>query len=76
MTEATVTDKSVNPTPLADRHILRIKDVERKIGLKKAWIYILINKGQFPKQLRLGPRSVGWISFEIDQWIEEHMQRR
>ncbi|MEL6190044.1 MAG: AlpA family phage regulatory protein [Myxococcota bacterium] len=26
-------------------------------------------RGEFPKRIRLGPQSVGWLEHEIDDWL-------
>ncbi|VFR19558.1 Transcriptional regulator in PFGI-1-like cluster [plant metagenome] len=59
-----------------DRRVLRRAEVEAKTGFKRAHIYKLMKKGQFPKALRLGVRAVGWDSVEIDQWITERLNNR
>ncbi len=56
-----------------ERYILRIADVEKRTGYKRAYIYRLISRGDFPKQSRIGIRSVGWDSNEIDQWIDNRL---
>tara|TARA_B100000123_G_scaffold183807_1_gene136961 strand:- start:604 stop:732 length:129 start_codon:yes stop_codon:yes gene_type:complete len=35
-----------------------------------------MSEGSFPKQVNLGSRAVGWISSEIDHWIEEKLVSR
>ena len=62
--------------PPNERRILRLDEVETKSGFKRAHIYNLMRKGQFPKALRLGVRAVGWDSFEINQWIAERLNNR
>ena len=62
--------------PPYERRILRLDEVEIKSGFKRAHIYNLMRKGQFPKALRLGVRAVGWDSIEIDQWIAERLNNR
>jgi len=56
--------------------ILRLRTVEEKTGLKKSSIYERIKGGNFPKPIRLGPRAVGWLESEIDDWIAACIQRR
>ena len=56
--------------PPNERRILRLEEVEAKSGFKRAHIYALMRKRQFPQALRLGVRAVGWDSIEIDQWIQ------
>ncbi|EIU5016785.1 TPA: AlpA family transcriptional regulator [Pseudomonas aeruginosa C40A] len=59
-----------------ERRILRLEEVEAKSGFKRAHIYNLMKKRQFPQALRLGVRAVGWDSIEIDQWIDERVNSR
>ena len=56
--------------------LLRLAEVEAKSGFKRAHIYNLMKKRQFPQALRLGVRAVGWDSIEIDQWIAERLNHR
>lgn len=51
--------------------ILRLPEVTQKIGLCKATIYNRVAAGVFPKQVRLGGRSVGWLESDLDEWISE-----
>ncbi|MQT88115.1 AlpA family phage regulatory protein [Pseudomonas nabeulensis] len=59
-----------------ERRILRLDEVEAKSGFKRAHIYALMKKGQFPQALRLGIRAVGWDSAEVDLWISERLKNR
>lgn len=59
-----------------ERRILRLEEVEAKSGFKRAHIYNLMKKRQFPQALRLGVRAVGWDSIEIDQWIDDRVNNR
>ena len=54
---------------LSPRTILRIEVVLRRSGLKRTMLYDLIAKGQFPKQVALGARAVGWYEDEVDEWV-------
>ena len=58
-----------------ERRILRMPEVERRTGYKKAHIYNLMREGKFPQSIKLGIRSVGWDSFAIEQWIEERINK-
>jgi len=59
-----------------NNQVLRRRDVERKTGLSRSGIYAGIAAGWFPKPIKLGPGSVGWIEAEIESWIEERCRRR
>ncbi|MEB1609041.1 AlpA family transcriptional regulator [Xanthomonas campestris pv. campestris] len=62
--------------PQGERRILRLDEVEAKSGFKRAHIYALMKKGEFPQALRLGVRAVGWDSVEVDLWISERLNNR
>ncbi len=55
---------------MAQTRIIRLKEVIRRVGLSRSSIYQFIRVGQFPRQIALGGRAVGWIEFDIDQWID------
>jgi predicted DNA-binding transcriptional regulator AlpA len=41
-----------------------------KLGIGKTKLYGMIAAGTFPKPVRLGPNSVGWIEREVDAWLQ------
>lgn len=49
--------------------LLRLKQLIEKVGMKKTAIYDRMARGDFPKPISLGGRSVAWIESEIDEWI-------
>ncbi|MBC8946864.1 MULTISPECIES: helix-turn-helix transcriptional regulator [Xenorhabdus] len=53
--------------------LIRLPEVQRRTGYSKAWIYKLISDGAFPKQVKIGPRSVAFIESEIDNWIAQRI---
>ncbi|MFN5745554.1 MAG: helix-turn-helix transcriptional regulator [Methylococcaceae bacterium] len=64
---------ATNIPSLAERKMLRLKQVASRIGLSKSSIYQRIQEGSFPAPVALGKRAVGWDSTEIDAWIEERL---
>ena len=53
--------------------LLRRRQVEALTGLKRSTIYQRLAEGTFPKQIHLGPRSVGWLASEVNAWIAERI---
>lgn len=49
--------------------IIRMAELEKRVGLRKSAIYSLIRRGEFPLQIRLGESAVGWRESDIDEWI-------
>lgn len=56
--------------------IMRLKDVLDAVGLGKSSIYEKIGKGEFPAPVRLGPRAVGWLDCDIEQWVASRESTR
>lgn len=54
--------------------ILRLPAVSRKAGKSRSSIYAGIKEGTFPRPIKLGPRSVGWLEEEIDDWIRQRIE--
>jgi prophage regulatory protein len=59
---------SATPNP---RTILRKEEVLRRTALKTTRLYELINNGEFPIQVSIGARAVGWYEDEVQDWIDE-----
>ncbi|AYA41957.1 AlpA family transcriptional regulator [Xenorhabdus nematophila] len=53
--------------------LIRLPEVQRRTGYSKAWIYKLIGDGEFPKQVKIGARSIAFIESEVDDWISQRI---
>ncbi|MEQ1968524.1 AlpA family transcriptional regulator [Xenorhabdus nematophila] len=58
---------------VSKENLIRLPEVQRRTGYSKAWIYKLISAGEFPKQVKLGSRSIAFIESEIDNWIAQRI---
>lgn len=62
---------SVNSTS----NILRLKRLKEKTGISRSTVYNKINPKSkyyddaFPKPIRLGPGSIGWLEAEVNAWL-------
>ena len=56
--------------------VIRSKKVLQRTGLTPSTMYYFINEGTFPKPIKLGLRSVGWLEHEIDEWITGRVEKR
>ena len=57
-------------TPATPESLLRLPEVEAVVGMKKSKIYSLLQEGQFPAPVRLGPRSVRRKASAVRTWID------
>jgi prophage regulatory protein len=60
---------------MLNKTICRLPDVMARTGLSRSTIYELVSRGEFPSQISLGPRTVGWVENEISDWIESRIDK-
>jgi prophage regulatory protein len=66
--ERTSMAASVLEAPIKQK-LIRLPEVRQRVPLSRSMIYLLIQRGEFPKPISLGRRSVAWIEAEIDAWV-------
>jgi prophage regulatory protein len=60
-----------NPSSSNDERLLRLPEVESRVGLKKSAIYAgcSAKPPTFPVPIKLSPRAVAWPESAIQAWI-------
>ena len=62
------------PVPrAADDRLIKLPDVERLTGLRRSAIYERIQRGAFPKSIKVGVRSATWSHAAVQAWISERV---
>ncbi|MEO8314974.1 MAG: AlpA family phage regulatory protein [Pseudomonadota bacterium] len=56
--------------------VLRLPQVRQITGLGRSSIYAMEASRNFPRRLKLGPRSVGWLESEVLAWVLTRAQGR
>jgi len=65
--------------------IIRRRDVEARTGLSRSAIYARLRPNPkrpsdydptFPRPIQIGPRAVGWIASEVDDWVAARTAER
>lgn len=51
--------------------LLRVKDVERELGISRTTIWRLVKAGAFPRPLRITSKAIAWRRFDIEAWQEQ-----
>ena len=59
-------------TDATDR-ILRLKSVLDRTGLTRSTLYRKMERGSFPRQLKLSARCAGWRESAIIEWMRNPM---
>lgn len=65
-----------SPAPVVQIVILRRREVEARTGLACSTIYDGIKAGTFPAPINLGPKAVGWVESEINDFLSARMAER
>jgi len=53
---------------MTDR-ILRFREVVEITGLSRATIYRMMDRGDFPKALKLSTKAIGWRESTVNRWV-------
>ena len=56
--------------------VIKLAQVKELTTFSSATIYRLIEKGKFPRQLKLAERCSGWLLEDIYNWINEKKDAR
>ena len=57
-----------------DERLIRLPQVEHLTGLKRAHIYGLARRGQFPKPLKVGARASAWRESLVREWVSARIR--
>jgi len=55
--------------------ILRLPEVKKATGLSRSTVYQKMSEKTFPAQISLGPKSVGWVESDVQNWIQEKISQ-
>jgi len=56
------------------QRILRLPEVISRTGLSRSSIYLKISKNEFPSQINLGERMMGFLEKDVNTWIDERVK--
>jgi prophage regulatory protein len=79
-------EKTDNTSTKPKTRLIRLPEVLSRTGYGRTSIYRKMEKGEFPKNLKLGApikdptqfdsRAIAWIEEEVDQWVESRIEER
>lgn len=56
--------------------IFRLSEVQQITGLSKSTIYLMMKNEEFPKNIMLGIRAVGWAESDLRAWVETKLSKK
>ncbi|HEY8099886.1 MAG TPA: AlpA family phage regulatory protein [Burkholderiaceae bacterium] len=59
-----------------EQTIYRLPQVLERVRVSRSTLYNWIKAGKFKRPLELGPRAIGWLSSDIDDYIQSRVDLR
>jgi prophage regulatory protein len=56
--------------------LIRLKSVLSRTGLTRSTLYLMMERNEFPRPLKIAERCVAWPENEIDGWIDSKIADR
>ncbi len=53
-----------------------MKEAEKRTGVSRAFINRARAEGEFPMSVQIGPKRIGFVEAEVNQWIQERIDAR
>jgi prophage regulatory protein len=66
-------DLDVAPEPKRVTRLIRLKEVQHRVGLGRSTIYRWMAESKFPKPVQLGGYVVAWVEEDLETWIKERI---
>jgi prophage regulatory protein len=63
------TSSALTPGQQAEKRVLRLREVCARYGLGRSTVYRMMERGDFPQPIRLGPNAVGWRIEDLEEWL-------
>lgn len=57
----------------APTRFVRASELQARLGVSRTTIYGWVAAGLFPRPILLGPRAVGWIESEVEEWARNRI---
>lgn len=54
--------------------VIKLPEVLEIVKCSKAKVYSEMKKGKFPKQIKLGDRSVAWVMADVREWLDQQIK--
>jgi prophage regulatory protein len=66
----------MNKSTIEQQRIIRKPELLNMIGLSDPTVWRMEKDGHFPKRLRLGGNSCGWLATEVNKWLADRAAER
>ncbi len=56
---------------MSDERLLKLRDVEALVALKRTAIYEMARAGRFPAPVKLSSRCARWKQSDVQRWLRD-----
>jgi prophage regulatory protein len=50
-------------------YIIRPTELAQRLGVSHPTLWRMERRGELPARKKIGPRAVGWLTSDIEQWL-------
>ena len=61
---------------LPDKRIIRPRELAKMLSLSVPTLYRMQQEGRLPQKIKFSHHAVGWLSTDIDEWLEQNKDHR
>lgn len=54
--------------------IIKVPEVLERCAMSKASLYRMLQRNEFPRQVRISIRSIGFYEHEVNEWLAERIR--
>jgi prophage regulatory protein len=58
------------------QNLLQKCDVLERLSISQTTLYAMMRTGEFPKPVKIGRRRVFWLQRDIDQYLNDQIDKR
>lgn len=66
--------RNLNRCVMTTIRIIKVPEVLERCAMSRASLYRMLQRNEFPRQVRIGIRSVGFYEHEVNQWLAERIR--
>lgn len=66
--------RNLNRCVMTIIRIIKVPEVLERCAMSRASLYRMLQRNEFPRQVRIGIRSVGFYEHEVNQWLADRQR--
>lgn len=66
--------RNLNRCVMTTIRIIKVPEVLERCAMSRASLYRMLQRNEFPRQVRIGIRSIGFYEHEVNQWLADRQR--